>query len=330
MTLRFFGVFVVMAAGLVNAAYALPMRFNCQWKWENTWLVFTAWSLAIFPWALVGLLVKHLHELLSSLSLKDAAPALIFGLCLGIAQAMYGLAVELVGVSVAMPVVSVLSVLVGTFIPTWSRHAEVLHGRAGIVMALSTLLLIGGLSLYWRAARIREGTSKAVRSLKGLFLAALTGILGGMMNVGFALSDKIVLRARLLGNSAGVSTFPVWAVLCAAAFLPNLFFCSYLIQKNHTARFFFSPGAGGDLMRSTLMGVFWILATTLYGLSTTFLGRLGTSVGYLFYGSFTILFANILGWKAGEWSGAPLPALRMFWGAMGLVLVSVATLGLAA
>ena len=329
MTVRLVGISIVMAAGLLNAAYALPMRFNRVWKWENTWLVFTAWSLSIFPWVLAGALVKHLHELLTSLSVSNLAPALIFGLCLGIAQVMYGLAVDLVGVSVSMPVVSGLATVVGTFVPAFSRHSEVLHGRSGMVMGLSTLLLAAGLGFYWRAARMREGASGRSRSLRGLLLAVSTGILGGMMNVGFALSDQIVSRARLLGNSASVATFPVWAILCLAAFVPNLTFCLYVIEKNRTGTLFFRPGSKGDLLRSTFMGLFWILATTFYGVSTTFLGRTGTSVGYLFYGSFTIFFANILGWKVGEWSGAPSLALRRFWAAMGLVLASVATLGAA-
>lgn len=328
MIVRLAGIAIVTVAGLVNAAYALPMRFNRVWKWENTWLVFTAWALGIFPWVLALLFVKHLHELFASLSLASLTPALVFGLCLGIAQVTYGLAVELVGVSVSMPIVSGLAAVTGAFVPAFSKYSGILHGSSGVVMILSTLLLGGGLCLYWRAARLREGTEKTFRSVKGLLLAILTGILGGMMNVGFALSDQIVSRARMLGNSASVSTFPVWAVLCAAAFLPNLAFCGVLIQKHHTGKLFFFPGAWPDLVRSTLMGIFWILATAFYGVSTTFLGTAGALIGYLFYCSFTIFFANVLGWKAGEWSGAPPRALKTFWAAMGLVISSVVILGL--
>jgi hypothetical protein len=63
-------------------------------------------------------------------------------------------------------------------------------------------------------------------------------------------------------------------------------------------------------------------------MSTTFLGKLGTSVGFLFFGAFSILFANVIGWKAGEWTGAPSPVMKSFWAAMGLALASVAILAL--
>ena len=76
------------------------------------------------------------------------------------------------------------------------------------------------------------------------------------------------------------------------------------------------------------MAVAWISATALYGVSTTYMGKLGTTIGYLAYGSFTILFANLLGWKTGEWTNAPPSALRSLWGATGLVLGGVGVLGL--
>lgn len=322
------GVVVVMVAGVFNAAFALPMRYNRIWKWENTWLVFCAWSLGVFPWLLDGVLVKHLNELLASLSFRDVVPALLCGFLFGIAQAAFGVALRLVGVSIALPVVSVLAIMVGAFTPVLVRHPGILLGRQGLIMGLSMLFLVGGLILYWHAARLREGTSGSRRSFRGLSLAIFTGILGGTINVGFALSDEMVHRSRMLGNSASVSTYPVWAVLLAAAFVPNLIYCSYLIWRDHTGKLFMSADTWADFARSTLMAVLWILATTLYGMSTTFLGEFGASAGYLFYGCFTIFFANVLGWKAGEWVGAPSPALRRFWAAMGLVLASVVILGL--
>ena len=51
------GAGLVLVAGLFNAAFALPMRYNRIWKWENTWLVFCVFSLIVFPWLLVSLLV---------------------------------------------------------------------------------------------------------------------------------------------------------------------------------------------------------------------------------------------------------------------------------
>jgi len=258
------------------------------------------------------------------------APALAFGFLWGIAQATFGVAIHLLGVSVTLPIVGALSIVLGSITPVLAERPGDLMGRLGIVLLLSTAMLVAGLIQYGRAARRREPPSGEKRSSRGLFLALLTGILGGAINIGFALSKGIMHHAEAMGNSQTVSTYAVWAILLAASLLPNVVYCFYLLRKNGTAQLFSSASNSGDFLRSLLMAVSWILATTSYGIATTFLGAYGTSVGYLSYGSCTILFASVLGWKAGEWEDAPQNALRTFWTAMGMILASVAVLGLAA
>jgi len=328
LTEHFGGLVIVMTAGLFNAAFAIPMRHNHHWKWENTWLTFSVWSLLILPWFLVALLITHVGELLSSLAIGDMAPALSFGFLWGIAQATFGVSIELLGVSVAIPVVSAIAIILGAFTPVAVQHPRALLGQLGLLLVVSSAFLVAGLVFYARAAQMRERTSETKKSTVGLFLAIFTGIFGGAINVGFALSDRIVQRSEMFGNGARVSTYLVWAVLLAAGFIPNFLYCLYLMRKNKSGTVFTSGGSLPDFLRSTLMAVFWILATTLYGVSTTFMGKFGTSIGYLLYGSFSILFANVLGWKAGEWVGASRQSQKWFWVGMGLVLGSVATLAL--
>jgi L-rhamnose-H+ transport protein len=303
------------------------MRHNHRWKWENTWLTFCTWSLLIFPWALVSLLITHVGELLSSLTMGDMAPALLFGFLWGIAQATFGVSIELLGVSVAVPVVSAIAIILGAFTPVAAQNPRALVGQLGLLLVISSAFLIAALVFYARASQMRETTSVIKKSTVGLLLAIFTGIFGGANNIGFALSGRIMPQSELFGNSPRVSTYVVWAVLLAAGFIPNFLYCLYLIRKNKTGKMFTSCGSMPDFLRSSLMGVFWILGTTLYGVSTTFMGKFGTSIGYLLYGSFTILFANVLGWKAGEWVGASPASQKRFWIGMGLVLGSVATLG---
>ena len=325
---RFGGVVIVMIAGLLNAAFAIPMRYNRHWKWENTWLVFSFWSLLVFPWLFVVLLVAHAGELFGSLTFRELAPALVFGFLWGVAQATFGISIKLLGVSIAIPVVSAIAIILGAFIPLLARHPEALAGRLGLSLMLSSLFLVAGLVVYARASRMREKGSIEKTSRAGLLLAIFTGIVGGALNIGFGLSEGIVNRSEAMGNGPRASTYPVWAVLLAAGFVPNFIYCLYMTRKNKTWLLFTAEGFAPDLLRSVLMAVFWILATTLYGVSTTYMGKFGSSVGYLLYGSFTILFANILGWKAGEWAGASSQSQKTFWAGMGLVLAGVGSLGL--
>ena len=321
------GLALVMAAGLCNASFAIPMRYNHHWKWENTWLTFCVWSLVILPWFLVALLISHAGQILHSLTVGDMGPALLFGFLWGIAQATFGLSIELLGVSVAIPVVSAIAIILGAFVPAAAQNPRALAGQLGLLLVISSAFLVAGLVFYARASQMREKTSAIKKSTAGLLLAVFTGIFGGATNIGFALSGRIVQQSEAFGNGPRASTYLVWAVLLAAGFIPNFLYCLYLIRKNRTAAVFTSGGSMPDCLRSTLLAVFWILGTTLYGLSTTYMGKFGTSIGYLLYGSFTILFANILGWKAGEWVGASPQSQKWFWIGMALVLGSVATLG---
>jgi len=323
------GMAIVVVAGLFNGAFAIPLQYNRRWRWENTWLVFSVWSLCIFPTLLMLLIVRRPSELFTSLTFREILPALVFGFIWGIGQATFGVSVKLLGVSVTLPIVASMCVVLGAFIPLVVRHREALAGRVGVILCLSAGLFVLGLLLYAWAAQMRDRTSPTSTFATGLILAILTGTVGGMSNVGFALSEGIIRRSELLGNSARASTYPVWAILLAAGFLPNLAYCAYLIRNNRTGGLFLAPGYSSEFLRSLTMAVAWILAITLYGLSTTYMGRFGTSTGWLLYGCFTVLSASVLGWKVGEWANAPPRVLGIFWAGMGFVLASVGVLGLA-
>jgi L-rhamnose-H+ transport protein len=67
---------------------------------------------------------------------------------------------------------------------------------------------------------------------------------------------------------------------------------------------------------------------SLYGVSSVFLGVLGTSVGWGLFQIFMIMTANLSGVLTGEWKGAPQAAmLRLL---AGLTMLAVATMLMAA
>jgi L-rhamnose-H+ transport protein len=71
------------------------------------------------------------------------------------------------------------------------------------------------------------------------------------------------------------------------------------------------------------MGALWMGAFAVYGVSSVYLGALGTSAGWALFQIFMIMTANCSGLLTAEWKGAPAAAK---WGmAAGLILLSVAT-----
>src|SRR5271155_2345072 len=91
------GIALTLLAGLMSGNCMLPMKFNRSWKWENTWLFFSVVSLIILPWALALGLVHHLLEMYQSLSLLQIAIPLLLGLGWGVAQVLFGLSVQRLG-----------------------------------------------------------------------------------------------------------------------------------------------------------------------------------------------------------------------------------------
>jgi len=323
------GLVLIIIASICNAGFALPLTYTKVWRWENTWLSYSLVSLIILPWLLVLCFVSRSTELFASLSLRICLPAIGFGFLWGIAQAAFGVAIRMLGIGIALPVIGAIGIVLGSLIPILVQHPHALLGKLGTVLLLSCLLLVAGLVFYSRALRERDYATAVNTTFRGLLLCAFTGVIAGFLNLGFAFSGGIIQRAQALGNSPLVSTYPVWALVLMAGFLPNLGYCMYLMVANSTSILLIGHRVGGDFLFSVVMGVAWVAATFTYGAATQFVGRYGTTIGYLMYGAFTILFANVLGWLVGEWRGVMPQTVRSLWVGMALVLSSVGILALA-
>src|ERR1700730_9150542 len=116
------GIALTLLAGLMSGNCMLPMKFNRNWKWENTWLVFSVAFLVFFPWALALGLVDHLFETYGTLSLLQLAVPLLFGAGWGIAQVLFGISVQRLGLGLAYAIIVGLDDLAGTVVSLFVQH----------------------------------------------------------------------------------------------------------------------------------------------------------------------------------------------------------------
>src|SRR5438045_3487851 len=100
----------------------LPMKFNRYWQWENTWLVFSVVSLVLLPWALALGFVDHIFEIYRSLSLLEFAVPFLFGAGWGIAQVLFGISVQRLGLGLAYAIIVGLGAMLGTLVPLVAQH----------------------------------------------------------------------------------------------------------------------------------------------------------------------------------------------------------------
>jgi L-rhamnose-H+ transport protein len=307
-----FGIALTLLAGLMAGNCMLPMKFNRTWKWENSWLVFSVVSLVILPWMLALGLVDHLFDAYRGLSLLQLGVPFLFGAGWGVAQVLFGLSVQRLGLGLAYAIIVGLGALLGTLVPLFAQHRSQL-GRPQLIEILAGVaVMVIGVSLSTWGGQIREWHQSAPQSgpsngyFGAVMLAILCGVMAPMLNYSFAFGQDIALRAANLGNTPLHSAYAVWPIGLAGGFLPNIAYSLYLLRKKASWKFFQAPSP--DLFWSVLMGALWMGAFALYGMSATYLGSFGTSIGWGLFQIFMIMTATLSGVLTGEWKGAPRAA----------------------
>ncbi len=324
------GLAILLGSGVLNASFPLPMKYSRTWKWENTWFLFTTLALFVFPLAMAHYAVPDLAGVYASLPPGAFLPGVVFGFLWGTAQVTFGIAIAGVGMAMAFAIVVGMSGLFGSLITMGVLHPEELTGPRGIALIVSAIILIVGLVLYGRAGRDREKESGAAGPSgatfrKGLIVCLYTGLMGGMINLGFAFSGKISDAAQSKGASGQSATLAVWLIVLAAGYIPNLVYTMYLMIRNGTAnRFLSAPGREGVLALCTAL--LWLGGTMGYGSGATAMGAYGTSIGYAIYVTILLLWSTTLGILTGEWKAArPATVKRMKLG-VGVILASALVL----
>jgi L-rhamnose-H+ transport protein len=327
------GIVLALVAGLMSGNCMLPLKFNRHWRWENTWLVFSVISLVVLPWGLALGLVEHLVQVYRALSLAQVAAPVLLGAGWGIAQVLFGISVQRLGLGLAYAIIVGLGALLGTLVPMFIQHRAQLDVVALFYILSGVTVMSAGIALSTWGGQARErethvDTTAASRNRYGaaVLLAVLCGLMAPMLNYSFAFGQDIARQAVDQGNSQVRAAYAVWPVGLAGGFLPNTLYSLYLLRKNRSWQLF--RPAAPDLYWSSLMGVLWMGAFALYGMSAAYLGSLGTSIGWGLFQIFMIITASLSGVLTGEWRYAPRKARLLL--ASGMVCLTGATALLAA
>jgi L-rhamnose-proton symport protein RhaT len=324
------GIVLTLFAGLLSGNCMLPMKFARRWPWENTWLVFSVVSLVILPWALAFVLVNDVGSVYAALPASAFVAPLGFGAGWGIAQVLFGLSIARLGLALGYAIIVGLGAVLGTLVPLFVKDREVIGTGRGSLILAGVAIMVLGIAVSARAGKARE--SSAERPVSGRYAAALAiavlcGLMAPMLNYAFAFGQSIADEAVRQGASPQAAGYSVWPIALVGGLIPNAGYSVWLLTRNGTWNQF--RGAGSpDVWLGCLMGVFWMGAFAIYGVSSVYLGALGTSVGWALFQIFMIMTANLSGVLTGEWKSAPARAKRGLW--MGLALLAAATVVIAA
>ncbi len=328
------GIALLILAGVMNASFTLPMKFTHRWAWENTWAVWSVWALLIMPILAAYLTVPNLGMVYAQAGAQIVVLVAACGLAWGIAQVLFGISVDAIGIALAFAIVLGLSAAVGSLLPLFQLHPEKVLTSAGLGVLTGVLLVVVGVSVCAIAGRKREhaSTTESKRSMSftaGLACAILSGVGAAAMNLGVAYGVPLMNAANAAGANPAWKTNAVWLPLMAAGAIPNLLYCLFLMRKKGTLSNYSMRGTGAYWGLAALMAFLWFISTMLYGVASSRLGELGPILGWPFFMSLIVIVASILGIVTGEWKGAGKAPLRIQLAGVAVLVVAVIVLSIA-
>lgn len=320
------GAATLVIAGIANASFTTPMKFARKWAWENTWLAWTIFALIILPLLAALITVPDLSMVYHTASPAQLLEVCGFGAGWGVAQVLFGLAVDMIGISLAFSIVLGTSAAVGSLIPMVYLHQGHLHGASVYAVVGANVLVLLGVLLCAVAGKLRDGKQapsahKHAQSSNGLLLAFLCGLLASFMNLGVAFGAPLLQVARSFGASELNAINAVWLPLLLAGAVPNVVYCAWLMKRNHTANLY--RVGRSHWVLAAIMAIFWFGSTFLYGLAVGQLGTWGAILGWPFFMALIVITATTLGVLTGEWKNCgPLP-MRTQWAGVAVLVFAI-------
>ncbi|MGH9401581.1 MAG: L-rhamnose/proton symporter RhaT [Terriglobia bacterium] len=326
---QWIGLWGVLAGGVFQGSFMLPMKWTKHWTWENTWLIFACWAYLLCPWIIVFASIQHPFRVYAATNTATLLTMGLFGILWGVSAVTFGLGVTAVGMSLGFAIIAGLAAFAGTVIPLILLPSHGFSALRIIVTSASLILMLAGVAVCSFAGKWKEqipepGTILSYR--KGLWVCVISGILSSCGNLGFVSSSEVVRKAQSLGVSSYLAPNLVWAFLCLYMFIFNAGYSILLLRRNRSASNFRKDGTRRYFLFGALMGILWMGGFFFYGAGARQLGELGPSLGWGIFMSTIVLAANLLGMATGEWRNAPTSAKARL--AQGLVLLLLAIAGL--
>jgi L-rhamnose-H+ transport protein len=307
------------------------MKFARRWAWENIWLAWTVFALLLLPVAAAIVSIPSLGAVYRDAGAGAIAVVMLCGAGWGLAQVLFGLSIDAIGIGLTFSIVLGVSAAVGSLIPLLRlQHAS---GRFSLVAPIipGIVLVLAGVFMCAIAGRMREkaqgGREEKRKSFGvGLTTALCSGLCAASMNFGVAFGEPILRSATAHGAASQLVVNAVWLPLLMAGAIPNIAYCVYLLMRQRSWENFRSPQTPAYLALAVVMAILWFFSTALYGVATTQLGELGAVVGWPVFMSLIVVTAGILGMFTGEWkhSGTRPIAFQVI--GMLLLVMAVVTL----
>ncbi len=128
----------------------------------------------------------------------------------------------------------------------------------------------------------------------------ISGLVSPMLNLGFVYGNPIFETALAFGVSKDFASIPIWVTVLLGGFIFNFGYAAYLLVKVKTFNSF-PQKTSINLVLSATSAVFFFSGLVIYGVASSLLETLGTSLGWALLMSLMIVISNLSSVLMGEW-----------------------------
>lgn len=320
---------LLIVAGLANATFGLPMKYVRRWEWENTWALWSLLALIILPAVLAFSCVPSIPAVYREAGAATTGIVFLLGAAWGLAQVLFGKAMDAIGIGLTFSIVLGLSAAAGSVLPMLHLGPGSVGSSAMGWIAGGLMLVLGGVATCAQAGRRREQaraerTARSGSFLPGLIMALCSGVLASFMNVGVAYGAPLAALASAHGSSDAGSIYAIWLPLLVGGAVPNLLYCAYLLTRRQAWSNYGHSFLALNICLAAAMAILWFFSTALYGVASHGLGEWGVVLGWPVFMSVIVIGAGLIGIATGEWKeSGTTPVLLQLAGILLLVIAIV-------
>jgi L-rhamnose-H+ transport protein len=226
-----FGFAFTLIAGTLGGSVLAPIKRMRAWPFANTWALYSFWAYFVMPWVVGFATVPHLLSIYPQVSLRTELICGLSGLGWGCAVILFGVAVDLAGLTLASAIIYGASVVVGSLAPLILSHPERLATPQGSMIVLANGVMVAGICLCALAGRVRDAarrteqravTAGSKPSALGLFASVAAALLSSLFNIALAYGDEFTRLAKAARASPLSASNALWAFTVSIGYLPNV------------------------------------------------------------------------------------------------------------
>jgi L-rhamnose-H+ transport protein len=328
------GLALLLFAGLLGGTVLAPMKLIRIWKWDHAWMFYVCNSYLMFPWLVASFSVPHLLMVYPAAGWKIVFTTASLGVLWGIALALYGIAFDIVGLSLTSGIIMGSSVALGSLLPLLFMPASRRGLGHTLEIAAADAIMLTGVLMCTFAGDMREkiqshavARARDPRFRRGLVICIFAGALSTAINLALVVGQPIALMAEKLGAHPLYASNAIWSLSVSMGALPSIVLAGRKITRARAWRGFAEGPALINAALCVFMGAMWITSIVLYGSSVRILGTYGVVIGWPIFMSATILGSTFWGWLIGEWKHASGIPVVLLLGGIAVQILAMVLLG---